>query len=108
MIRDLVALPHPGHLLIAPRMFKVPVRVEVCDSRLCATIYDQTVIVIARNNVEAADWMRDKLRHIPETTITAYGPKGGKVRRYIGWHSAIAAHLFDELPQQIEEALENL
>jgi len=31
----------------------------------------------------------DEYRWRPETEVYAYGPKGGKVHRYIGWESSI-------------------
>jgi threonyl-tRNA synthetase len=51
------------------------------------------VEVIADSTAAAANLVRDEWSQVPETTIRAYGPKGGEVERYVGYFSAVAAGL---------------
>lgn len=104
---QLYALPHPGHPLIAKKLWKVPVVVRVNDSRLCETIREKTIWLIAKSSQDAANWVRDKLEFMPETEIEAFGPKGGRQYRYVGWHSAISAGIFEPLSdEEISERLD--
>ncbi len=96
---QLCALPHPGHPLIAKKLWKVPVVVRVSDSRLCETIDKKTIWLIAKSPADAANWVRDKLEFLPETEIEAFGPKGGLTHRYVGWHSAISTGIFKPLSE---------
>jgi len=75
--------------------YRVPVLVRFNDSRQCATVAEVRLSVVARSVVEAVNHVRDEMRHIPETEVIGYGPKGGKVQRYVGWYSAIGAGLID-------------
>lgn len=93
MYEELYALPHPGHPKIAKKLFKVPVKIVVSDSRLCETIKKKVIWLIAKSPVDAANWVRDQLDFLPETEITAYGPNGGETHRFIGWESAIGAEI---------------
>jgi hypothetical protein len=81
--------PYKGKIL-----YKVPVKIRFNSSRQCATLAVKVVTVIATSAAAAADYVRDELGDRPETEITAYGPRGGRVDRYIGHHSAIAHRLF--------------
>ena len=87
------AVPHPGHPKVARKLYKVPVRIQLNSSKHCTTLIDKTVVIIARTVKEAANWVRDTLAFLPETEITAYGPRGGEIHRYIGYHSAIGYHI---------------
>jgi hypothetical protein len=92
-----VALPHPGHPLIAKKLWKVPVKVLVNDSRLCETIRKVEFWLIAKSAVDAANWVRDRMQYLPETEIWAWGPKGGETYRYVGWETAVAHSIIDRL-----------
>lgn len=74
------------------QFYRVPVRVLLNNSTTLATAV-RIVEVIARNAAEAANLVRDEYGSRPETEIQAYGPRGGKVCRYVGWESAIANEL---------------
>jgi len=103
---DLYALPHPGHPKIAKKLWKVPVVVRVNDSRVCATILEKTIWLIAKSPVDAANWVRDQLDFLPETEVEAFGPKGGRNYRYVGWVSAITAGIFEPLSdEEMQERL---
>jgi hypothetical protein len=104
---QLYALPHPGHPLIAKKLWKVPVVIRVNDSRMCETIRKKTIWLIAKSPTDAANWARDMLEFLPETEIEVFGPKGGVVHRYVGWHSAMAAGIFEPLSdEEIRERLD--
>jgi hypothetical protein len=103
---SLCAIPHPGHPLIAKKLWKVPVVIRVNDSRLCATIKQKTLWLIAKSAADAANWVRDQLDFLPETEIEAYGPKGGRAYRFIGWSTAIGTGIFAPLSE--EEIAERL
>lgn len=88
------------------RMFyRVPVCVQFNDSRRCATIARLTVTVLAPSAADAANYMRDAYATRPETEVFAKGPKGGIVKRYVGWESAIGATLFGERHRPVQLAL---
>lgn len=74
--------------------YSVPVRILFNSSRQCRTIAVKIVWVKARNATEAANHIRDEYMWRPETEVIAYGPRGGKVERYIGFESSIAGQLF--------------
>jgi len=85
--RDLAALKvGKAH---GKQYYSVPVRILFNDSRSCSTVAIKIVWVKARNATEAANYIRDEYSWRPETEIYAYGPKGGKIHRYIGWESSI-------------------
>ena len=85
--RDLVALKvGKAH---GKQYYSVPVRILFNDSVQCRTVAIKIVWVKARNATEAANYIADEYRWRPETEVYAYGPKGGKVHRYIGWESSI-------------------
>lgn len=87
------------------RLKRVPVKILFNDSGRCETVKKIETVVIARTAAEAADFVRDRIYDVPETEIYAWGPKGGEVYRYIGWHSAIAnTFIYGERSQ--EEMLE--
>jgi hypothetical protein len=74
-------------------VYRVPVTVEIVDtSSLDSERHAFTVL--ATSAADAANWARDRFAEIPCSNITARGPRGGIVRRYVGWESAIAARLF--------------
>lgn len=76
------------------RYYKVPVRVLFNSSRQCRTLAVKIVQVIATSAAAAADLVRDEYLWRPETEIEAYGPRGGLVQRYVGYHSHIASEIF--------------
>jgi hypothetical protein len=89
--RDLVALKvGKAH---GKQYYSVPVRILFNNSRLCRTVAVKIVWVKARNATEAANYVADEYGWRPETEVYAYGPRGGKVHRYIGWESSIANQL---------------
>lgn len=103
------ALPHPGHPLIAKRMWKVPMRICINDSRVCSTVLELRFWLIAKSAADAANWARDRLEMLPETEIYAWGPKGGEVYRYVGYESAIGTGTFSKLSnEEIEERMEEV
>lgn len=87
------------------RFYRIPVTVRLNDSRQCATVARLRFNVLAPSAAAAADWARDRFATRAETEIEARGPKGGTVRRFIGWQSAIGAELFDRAPRAVQLAL---
>ena len=75
--------------------YSVPVRILFNSSRQCRTIAVKIVWVKARNATDAANYIRDEYSWRPETEVIAYGPRGGKVERFIGFEFSIGAQLFD-------------
>jgi hypothetical protein len=84
------------------RCYRIPVTVDLNDSQLCATIARLRFNVIAPTAAAAADWTRDRFATRPETEIRATGPRGGVVKRFVGWQSAIGAELFDRTPRPLQ------
>ena len=82
-------------------VYRVPVEVHYNDSQQCATLARHSFTVLAFSAADAANWARDRVATRPETEIYAYGPKGAAVKRYVGWHSAMGALLFDRGPAQL-------
>ena len=70
------------------RVFKVPVLIRCNDSVQCRTVAEIRTTVISRSAAEAANWVVDTYNR-PETEVYAYGPRGGEIRRYIGWESGL-------------------
>lgn len=75
------------------RYYRFPVKVIFNDSRTCRTVEVRVYNVTASTAAEAANYIVEALNR-PETEVIAYGVRGGKTKRYIGWHSAIARELF--------------
>jgi hypothetical protein len=73
-------------------IYRVPVTVAAVDTD---TLEERCLAftVKARSAADAANHVRDMLATVPCVNITAIGPAGGVVRRYIGWESAIGARL---------------
>lgn len=78
----------------AKQFYRIPVRIVFNSSQQCRTIAVKIVSVKAPNATAAANLVRDEWAHRPETEVYAYGPRGGKVYRYIGYESSIAAQMF--------------
>lgn len=81
------------------RFFRVPVRVRLNSSRACATLATLRFFVIAPSAAEAANWVRDNEPGVfarAETEIDAWGERGGRQSRFIGWESAVGAAMFHQ------------
>jgi hypothetical protein len=88
------AIPHSEH----PKMWKVPVKIQIVDTvNLLVNDIEVRVMVVARSATDAANWVREHLKYIPNTHIVAWGPKGGEVHRHIGPESAIGAMILDHV-----------
>jgi len=92
-------------------VYRVPVRI-VCNNsqgHVEEWLDPPTVLteVIARSAAGAANFVRDLMGDTPETEITAYGPKGGEVYRYVGWESSIMYQMIrhQQAPQQLSLSL---
>ena len=72
------------------QFYRVPVRILFNNSVACRTEKVMVVHVIARNATEAANHVAGEFGHRPETEVYAYGPRGGEIYRYVGYHSAMA------------------
>jgi hypothetical protein len=77
------------------KVYRIPVRVALNDSRACMTVREDYHEVIAYSAADAANWARDQYATRAETEVFAYGPKGGETHRYIGWYGAIGTALLD-------------
>lgn len=77
------------------------VTVEVITTKPLGTVADwldpitRSTTVIAHSAADAANWVRDQVATIPCTTVRAYGPKGARVERFIGYESAIFAEMMN-------------
>lgn len=73
------------------------VTVDVITTKPLGTVADwldpirRSTTVIAHSAADAAEWVRDRVATIPCTTVRAYGPRGGRVERFIGFESAVYA-----------------
>jgi hypothetical protein len=67
----------------------VPVLVRYNSSRECRTVHEERFEVVSRSVQEAINAVRDTI-DVPEVEVYAWGPRGGKVTRYVGWWSYIA------------------
>lgn len=92
--------PHARYLgdwpTIGP-IYRVPVLVRFNNSRGTVDEWcnppEEWHDVDAPSARAAADYIRDQYARRAETEVIAYGPRGGRVTRYIGWTSAIGARL---------------
>lgn len=84
-----------GKLPDGTRVYRCHVVVNLNDSRQCATVARVEHSILASSAAQAANLIRDEYRYRPETEIYSWGPRGGVVHRYVGWHSAIVAELED-------------
>jgi hypothetical protein len=82
-----------GTLPNGVQVHRVPVRVLLNDSQRCETVGTLELEVLATSVADAANYIRHEFRTRPETEVIAYGPRGGEVRRYVGWESAIYAQM---------------
>ena len=74
-------------------VYRVPVTVTVVDT-VRLEEQSRAFTVLAPSAAAAANWAREHFAQIPCSNISAVGPRGGTVRRYVGWESAIGAALF--------------
>jgi hypothetical protein len=87
------------------RVYRVPVRVLLNDSRLCRTVAEDRHVVLAHDTKAAAEYVRDLYAERPETEIIAYGPFGGETRRFISWQSAIWSQMSTARSWQVQPPL---
>lgn len=79
------------------KLYRVPVRVTFNNSS--GTLADWIsppfieFDVIAYSAADAANWATREYETRPETEILAFGPQGGRTRRFITWERAIGAEL---------------
>jgi len=84
------------------KLYRVPVRVTFNNSS--GTIDDWIAPpfiefdVIAYSAADAANWAAREYESRPETEIIAFGPQGGRTRRFITWERAIGAELMTRGP----------
>lgn len=90
-----------GKLPSGQRVHRVPVIVRHNDSRLCATVLERRFEVLAESATAAATWARNRVDTIPETEVIAFGPKGGRVERFIGWETAIFMRMSNNCGRQL-------
>lgn len=90
-------------------VYRFPVRVRFNNSQRLETVAEIAFEVMAATAADAANWARDQVATRPETEVMAIGPRGGEVRRYVGWASAIGSMLFCEQgPTQLDAFPETL
>ena len=80
------------------RIHRFPVVVKLNNSQTFET-EKFTLFIVSDSAANAANYVRDHMNNRPETEIIAIGPKGGETYRYIGWYSAIAGEMFEEVKQ---------
>ena len=76
------------------KVYRVPVEVEK-HRGIFADPEVVRVYVVAHSAADAGDYVVEEVRATlgagaAQTTVRAYGPRGGKVERFTGWYSAIA------------------
>lgn len=90
------------------KVYRVPVVITLNNSR--GSVLDWTdpprsvLYVLSHSAADAANYAARIYATRAETEICAFGPAGGKTRRFIGWHSAIGAAMFaprDETPRLV-------
>ena len=83
------------------RFYRVPVHVAIVNTD---TLGERrtSFLVIAPSAADAANYARDLFARVPCTNISAIGPRGATVRRFVGWESAIAARMFDRTPEPVQ------
>ena len=83
------------------RFYRIPVAVSLNNSRALSSRVVRFE-VIAPSAADAANWARDQFATRAETEVYAKGPKGGIVKRYVGWESAIGAAMFDSRARVVQ------
>lgn len=77
------------------------VTVEVITTKPLGRVADwldpitRSTTVISHSAADAANWVRDQVATVPYTTVRAYGPKGAKVVRFVGYESAVFAAMMN-------------
>jgi hypothetical protein len=85
------------------KVYRFPVTVRVFMGGFeWAEVEDK---VDAYTAAEAANHVRDEWQTVPQVEVVAYGPKGGKTHRWIGWESAIGARMFTMVREERQGAL---
>lgn len=84
------------------RFYRIPVEIHCNNSVQLRTVSVHRFNVIAPSAAAAANWAADRMRWRPETEIYATGPRGGRVKRFIGWESSIGYALLH--PDALREA----
>ena len=74
-------------------LYRIPVVVCLNDSHTMRTKGRAWYEVLAHRADDAANLIRAEWAHRPETEVIAFGPSGGRARRFIGWESAVG-HMF--------------
>jgi hypothetical protein len=83
-------------------LYRVPVRVTFNNSR--GSIDDWIAPpyiefdVIAYNAADAANYAAREYETRPETEIVAFGPQGGRTRRFISWDRAVYSTMMHRGP----------
>jgi hypothetical protein len=85
-----------GKLPNGTKVYRVPVDIDANNSRDLST-QRVRVYVDAASARDALRYVRDELALRPETELTAYGPKGGAQRAFVGWYTAVAEAMHAEV-----------
>jgi hypothetical protein len=85
-----------GKLPNGTKVYRVPVDIDAHNTHLLTT-QSVRVYVDAPNTREALRYVRREVATRAETELTAYGPRGGAERCFVGWTSAIEAAMQREL-----------
>lgn len=88
-----------GTLPNGTRVYRIPVDIHANDSRALTTRTTR-VLVDAASARDALRYVRAEMQLRPETELTAYGPKGGEQRAYVGWYSAISEAMRSEFERR--------
>jgi hypothetical protein len=88
-----------GKLPNGTKVYRVPVDIDANNSRDLST-QRVRVYVDAPNSREALRYVRAEMQLRPETELTAYGPRGGAERAYVGWYSAIGEAMRSEFERR--------
>lgn len=86
------------------RALVVPVLVRYNSSRERRTVHEERFEVVSLSVQDAINAVRDSI-DCPEVEVYAWGPKGGKQSRYIGWFSHIGRALSTSRQEQVHRSL---
>ena len=93
------------------RMSLYSVRVRFNSSRLCATLAERVITVLAHSPKAALEYVANEIEWRAETELMTWGPKGGEYELFISWERSIGERIMRRViatPGQSEIELEEI
>jgi hypothetical protein len=75
------------------RMHLYSVRVRFNSSRLCTTLAETVLSVLAHSPKAALEHIADEIEWRAETELLTWGPKGGEYELFISWERSISERI---------------